>query len=102
MSKWISGDRMPDHDIDLYAKWSKKSYDVVFNTNIDSAEVLRDQVLFKDMLPTKIVTKRGYRLTGWYTTDNFEINTRWDFENHSMPAHPVDDFRLDDCRRKGI
>ena len=80
-------DKVPAHNVTLYAKWTKNSYDVVFNSQ-GGSEVKGQSAKFDEKIEKpQEPTKAGYTFAGWYKEQQCE--NPWDFETDKVPAHNV-------------
>lgn len=68
-----------DDDVKLYAKWSVKDMTVKLEPN-DGSKMNDVKVPFGSTMnePT-LKTREGYTFDGWYTTKDFQENTKFDF-----------------------
>ncbi len=66
-------------DITLYARWSKNSVTVSFNSNGGSAVVDVNVVIGEKAMKPVDPTKEGYTFEGWYIEENLE--NVFDFDN---------------------
>lgn len=68
-----------DDDITLYAKWSAIDMTVKLEPN-DGSKINDVKVPFgSTMSEPNLKTREGYTLDGWYTTKDFQENTKFDF-----------------------
>jgi uncharacterized repeat protein (TIGR02543 family) len=79
-------ERMPAHDMMLYAQYVENQYAVFFNNEgrVTGPEFLKTGEYLTE--PTKPV-KPGYKFIGWYT--ELEDGRAWDFERDTMPARDI-------------
>ena len=77
-------DKMPNQNITLYAKWTKKRYTIKFNSNGGSA-VNQISELYQEKITEPQPTREGYIFDGWYRDNN--LNTRFTF--NKMPAENI-------------
>ena len=87
-TEWdFENDSVKEDDITLYAKWTKNSYDVVFNSQ-GGSEVKGQSAKFDEKIKKpQEPTKAGYTFAGWYKEEQCE--NPWDFETDKVPAHNV-------------
>ncbi len=81
-------DKMPNHDVTLYAKWNIHKNTVVFDANggkfsdnKKTHDLPNQEVGSKITSPNENPTKEGYTFDGWFK-DNLG-NEEWKFENDS-------------------
>ncbi len=68
-----------DNDTTLYAKWSAIDMTVKLEPN-DGSKINDVKVPFgSTMSEPTLKTREGYTLDGWYTTKDFQENTKFDF-----------------------
>ncbi|MTD39042.1 LPXTG cell wall anchor domain-containing protein [Erwinia sp. CPCC 100877] len=84
--KWdFATDKMPDHDVVLYARFSAGDYTVTFNnegeTSTQTAEY--NTLITEPEKPTKV----GYTFDGWY--DAQTGGTKWNFSTDKMLDHDL-------------
>ena len=84
LTNQYSFDTMPSRNITVYAKWSKKKYQVTFNSNggnaIESQEVEYQGKATRPSNPTKT----GYTFVGWYSDS--ELSNEYDFNSSITSA----------------
>ena len=87
-TEWdFENDSVKEDDITLYAKWTKNSYGVVFNSQ-GGSEVKGQSAKFDEKIKKpQEPTKAGYTFAGWYKEEQCE--NPWDFETDKVPAHNV-------------
>ena len=87
-TEWdFENDSVKEDDITLYAKCTKNSYDVVFNSQ-GGSEVKGQSAKFDEKIEKpQEPTKAGYTFAGWYKEEQCE--NPWDFETDKVPAHNV-------------
>jgi len=74
---WNFDQEVVKKDITLYAKWSKESYTVTFDTN-GGSEVLAQEVGYNELVKAPVApTKTGYTFDGWHKDNKLTIP--WDF-----------------------
>jgi uncharacterized repeat protein (TIGR02543 family) len=65
-------------DITLYARWTRNTYKVTFDTgNVEPTPVPLPAVPYEDKITVSALTKTGYTFDGWYK--NAAKTTKWDF-----------------------
>ena len=91
-TEWdFENDSVKEDDITLYAKWTKNSYDVVFNSQ-GGSEVKGQSAKFDEKIEKpQEPTKAGYTFAGWYKEQQCE--NPWDFA-----TDPSDDGSAEDNR----
>ena len=87
-TEWdFENDSVKEDDITLYAKWTKNSYDVVFNSQ-GGSEVKGQSAKFDEKIKKpQEPTKAGYTFAGWYKEEQCE--NPWDFATDKVPASNV-------------
>ena len=87
-TEWdFENDSVKEDDITLYAKWTKNSYGVVFNSQ-GGSEVKGQSAKFDEKIEKpQEPTKAGYTFAGWYKEQQCE--NPWEFETDKVPAHNV-------------
>jgi uncharacterized repeat protein (TIGR02543 family) len=77
---------MPSQDLTVYAKWSEVTsllinFDSKGGTSVDTLEVEKG-----DYLQAPQVSREGYTLDGWYTSQNggVTLDDKWSFINNSV------------------
>ena len=87
-TEWdFENDSVKEDDITLYAKWTKNSYDVVFNSQ-GGSEVKGQSAKFDEKIEKpQEPTKAGYTFAGWYKEEQCE--NPWDFTTDKVPASNV-------------
>ena len=87
-TEWdFENDSVKEDDITLYAKWTKNSYDVVFNSQ-GGSEVKGQSAKFDEKIEKpQEPTKAGYTFVGWYKEEQCE--NPWDFTTDKVPASNV-------------
>ena len=79
----------------LYIRYLRNHYDLVFkvgNEIIDEFEVYyeTDLGLDKFKIPeTKLNAPLGYKFGGWFTSETYSEDTRFELDNHTMPANDL-------------
>ena len=80
-------DKMPSSSVTLYAKWTKNSYQVNFDSQGGSV-VPSETVEFEDKVTEPVApTKEGYTFAGWYK--EADCQNEWDFTAEKMPSSSV-------------
>jgi uncharacterized repeat protein (TIGR02543 family) len=84
--KWdFATDKMSDHDLTLYARFSAGNYTLTFNVDgITSTQAVEFDTLVSQ---PEDPSKAGYTFAGWYTETTG--GEKWDFATDKMPAHDV-------------
>ena len=84
-TEWdFENDSVKEDDITLYAKWTKNSYGVVFNSQ-GGSEVKGQSAKFDEKIEKpQEPTKAGYTFAGWYKEEQCE--NPWDFATDKVPA----------------
>ena len=78
---------MPASNVTLYAKWTKNSYQVNFDSQGGSV-VPAESVEFEGKVPEPVApTREGYTFGGWYK--EADCQNAWDFTTEKMPASNV-------------
>lgn len=79
----------------LYIRYLRNHYDLVFkvgNEIIDEFEVYYETDLGLDKFKTpetKLNAPLGYKFGGWFTSETYSEDTRFELDNHTMPANDL-------------
>ncbi|MBO7526666.1 MAG: InlB B-repeat-containing protein, partial [Clostridia bacterium] len=70
-------------DITLYAKWVDKIITITFNDGYDYQNVERqvEHGSLIDISLESFTERDNYEIEGWYTSQNYQDETLWDFDN---------------------
>ena len=63
---------MPSHDVNLYAKWTAKSYTIIFDSNGGSDVESINKKCGELISPPSNPYKDGYSFAGWYSDSDFK------------------------------
>ena len=97
------------NDIDIYAKWEAKSYEVTLDSN-GGTDITESKIIIKydDTLTLPQVQKDGYTFEGWYNGDELVENGKWNTDNNislvakwtvkSFTITNGDNYKADDNR----
>jgi len=82
----FSIDKMPAHELTLYARYTVNSYNVLFDNDGEMSEPIGldyGELITEPVQPQK----EGYTFTGWYT--DVTGGRQWDFTIDKMPANDL-------------
>ena len=83
----FASEKMPSNNVTLYAKWTRNSYNVNFDSQGGSA-VGPESVEFEGLVnKPQDPTREGYTFGGWYTDETFA--TAWNFDSDKMPSKDI-------------
>ncbi|ECL7894802.1 TPA: InlB B-repeat-containing protein [Listeria innocua] len=82
---YFQENKMPDHDVTLYANFTIESYNATLN---NEGKTSMQTVVYQNKInePTKPV-KDGYTFIGWYDAETG--GKKWDFANDLMPGKNI-------------
>ena len=74
----------PDKNINVYAKWDSKKYNVTFDLNNGDVNVVKEFKYNEKITPIDEPSKSNYKFVGWYLEEEL-----FDFENTHMPSKNI-------------
>ena len=88
-TKWnFASDKIPSHNLNLYARWSLDKYSITFNLNGGSGPINDMEYTIEDgSIILETPTRDGYLFEGWYENDTkFEYVPGQTVRDHTLVA----------------